>query len=184
MGPEIQQMLQAAERGDAAAWRRLIEAYSGRVFSLVCHRCGNRELAEEITQATFVRVLQKLADYRQDGQFEAWLFRIALNLLRDEARRKQRQAVSVDFADTPPETIGGPASRQTPEQGLIHDERLERIRGAVGRLPEADREILELRYSADLSFAQIAQVLDEPLGTVLARVHRALKKLRQMLPDI
>jgi RNA polymerase sigma-70 factor (ECF subfamily) len=181
----------AAGRGDAAAWRELVDAFSGRVYALIVHQCGDRELAEEITQATFVKVAAKVgggdsqaSGYSESGRFEAWLFRIAVNQLRDEMRRRRRQATSVDFAGTPPETIGyaeaDPRVDQ-PDQPLLAAERNDALRSALGKLSEAERELLNMRYSADLSYPQIAEALDQPLGTVLARGHRALKKLKNLL---
>ena len=173
--------VRAAAAGDASAWRSLIERHSGRVYGLIYRQCGDRELAEEICQATFVRVLDKLDAYQEQGKLEPWLCRIAMNLFRDEMRRRKRQAVPTDFASTPPEVLGASGGADGPSAGLEAAERAEQLRAAVARLPEADRELLHLRYTADLSYQQIAEVLDQPLGTVLARGHRALKKLKALL---
>jgi len=178
-----QDTLKAAAAGDAQAWRQIVTAYSGRVYGLLYRQCGNSDLAEEMTQATFAKVVSKLADYDEQGRFEAWLFRVAVNRLRDELRRRKRHAVAVDFDSTPPEALGRFVDDPTPQQRMEHDERVGALKAAMDDLPDADRELLELRYTAELSFAQIAQVLDQPLGTVLARGHRALKKLRSMLAD-
>jgi RNA polymerase sigma-70 factor (ECF subfamily) len=178
--------LQAAAAGDQDAWRRLVAAYSGRVYGLIARQCGDGELAEEITQATFVTVVGKLAEYVEQGRFEAWLFRIALNRLRDEMRRRKRQATATDFAELPPEAVGGQAMPRrsdspTAEQHLLDKERADLLHQAMAKLNEADREVLHMRYTADLGYQQIAEALDQPLGTVLARGHRALKKLRALL---
>lgn len=173
--------LKAAAAGDADAWRQLVESYSGRVFGLLYRQCGDGELAEEITQATFAKVVQRLGDYREQGRFEAWLFRIAVNRLRDEMRRRKRQAITVDFEATPPEALGRTDDGPTPQAVLQQAERIDALRKAISKLPDADRQILEMRYTAELGFAQIAEILGQPLGTVLARGHRALKKLRDML---
>lgn len=192
-------LIAAAAGGEEAAWRELIERYSRRVFALLVHQCGDRDLAEELTQATFVKVAQRLrstdnaddpADdgappgYRESGRFEPWLFRIAMNQLRDEMRRRKRQANPVDFADTPPETIGltpSNAGAMSPDQPLLTDERDAALHAALARLTEPDRQLLAMRYSAELTYPQIAEALDQPLGTVLARGHRALKKLKTLL---
>jgi RNA polymerase sigma-70 factor (ECF subfamily) len=183
MDQALDQTLRQAAEGDNRAWRRLIDAFSGRVYGLLFRQCSNPELAEELTQATFVKVAGELADYEEQGRFEAWLFRIAMNQLRDEMRRRGRQAVSVDFDQTPPETIGGTIRDQDPSAPMARREREAQLRQAVARLPEPDQRILHMRYTAELSFARIAEILDEPLGTVLARGHRALKKLREMLNE-
>lgn len=173
--------LRAAVQGDQQAWWQLVQAYSGRVYGLIYRQCGDPELAEEITQITFVKMVGKLADYQERGKFESWVFRIALNRLRDEIRRRKRQAIPVDFVETPPEAIGQASDEAVPEAKLMEQEQATALHRHVKDLPEADQEILYLRYTSELSFAQIAEVLDQPLGTVLARGHRALKKLRAKL---
>jgi len=177
--------LAAAASGDESAWRRIIDAYSGRVYGLLVRQCRDRELAEEITQATFVKIVHKLGEYNESGKFESWLFRIAMNRLRDEMRRRKRQANPVDFAGTPPESIGyaDAAEDAGPAQPLIDAEQNEALHAAIAELPEADQELLHLRYTAGLGYQEIADALDQPLGTVLARGHRALKKLKAKLTE-
>lgn len=183
MSKSLDQTLQAAVEGDQQAWRQLIDEYSGRVYGLVLRQCGNAELAEEITQATFVKVVGKLGQYNERGRFEPWLFRIAMNRLRDEMRRRRRQASTIDFDQTPPEALGAVSNHPAPDAPLHVAEQARALHAAIARLPDADRELLHLRYTADLTFAQISEVLQEPLGTVLARGHRALKKLRVLLKE-
>ncbi len=184
MSEALDEILQNAAAGDQDAWRSLIQTYSGRVFGLLYRQCANGELAQEITQATFVKVVTKLSEYREQGRFEPWLFRIAMNTLRDEMRRKKRHASTVDLNSTPPESIGHSHDQQTPFDQLQQTEEHDQLRQAVKQLPDADQKILYMRYTAELSFAQIAESLDEPLGTVLARGHRALKKLKKIIEDI
>lgn len=181
---QLEQTLRAAARGDGEAWNDLVHAYTGRVYALLYRQCGSAELAEEITQATFVKVVTQLQHYRELGRFEAWLFRIAVNRLRDEMRRRQRHARNIDITAVSPEGFRADANEPLPLEQLQARERDAQLLAAVGQLSEADQQLLNFRYTAELSFAQIAEILDEPLGTVLARGHRALKKLRKILdPD-
>ena len=186
-----------AAAGDAAAWRALVEAYSGRVYGLMVHHCGDRDLAEELTQAAFVKVFEKLGDpagagggYEEQGRFEAWLFRIAMNKLRDEMRRRRRHATPTDLGPASVAAAGltggdsAGAVGEDPAAVVDRAEDVQRLRDAVARLPEADREVLLLRHTVGLSFKQIAETLDQPLGTVLARAHRALGKLRKLMGDV
>jgi len=177
--------LAAAARGDESAWRQIVDAYSGRVFGLLVRQCRDRELAEEITQATFVKVVRKLGDYNESGKFESWLFRIAMNRLRDEMRRRKRQANPVDFAATPPETIGltDASDEAGPMKPLIDAEQADALHAAIAELPEADQQVIHLHYTAGLGYQEIADTLEQPLGTVLARGHRALKKLKAKLTE-
>ncbi|MBX3406239.1 MAG: sigma-70 family RNA polymerase sigma factor [Phycisphaeraceae bacterium] len=135
------------------------------------------ELAEEITQSVFVTVASKLVGggYTEQGRFESWLFRVAMNRIRDEVRRARRQA-----APTDPEALNTLAAGETGPD----DERpamLDALRSALERLADTDREVIELRHHAGMSFKQIADLLEEPIGTLLARHHRALRKLKDIM---
>lgn len=201
----LDQTLAAAARGDGSAWAVLVETYTGRVFGLIFKQCKDRDLAEEITQETFVKIVQKLATkageqggYQERGKFEPWLFRIAMNNLRDEMRRRGRQARPMDMSpgsgsggssDSPSGwaaaeqqvVSGGPSMPSAPFDAADRSEQVALLRDAIASLPEADQEVLHLRHTAGLSFAQIAETLDQPLGTVLARGHRALGKLKKIM---
>ncbi|MEX0652511.1 MAG: RNA polymerase sigma factor [Phycisphaeraceae bacterium] len=199
---QLPQMLRLAAEGDAQAWRELVDTYSGRVYGLLVRQCGDRDLAEELTQATFVKLVVKLRDmagYEERGRFDAWLFRMAINELRDEMRRRKRHATPMDmgpaggsrdeasgWAGLEPNvlTLGSPGASgkaRQPDEEVARAETVQQLAAAVARLNEADREVLHLRHTAGLSFAEIAETLDQPLGTVLARAHRALGKLRKIM---
>ena len=91
-GPSSPEVLSRAARGDEAAWRAIVGEYSGRVYGLLRSQGADPELAEEVTQSVFCTLAAKLPEYVEGGRFESWLFRIAMNRLRDDARRKRRQA--------------------------------------------------------------------------------------------
>jgi RNA polymerase sigma-70 factor, ECF subfamily len=191
----LDQTLELAAAGDAAAWQLLVGRYTPRVYSLLVRQCGDRELAEEITQATFVKMVTHIGRYREQGRFEPWLFRIAMNRLRDEMRRRKRQARTMDMSpgNARDENRTGAwdvvdahlaartAQDQDPASHLSRAEQVEQLREAIAQLSKADQEMLHLRHTAELSFPQIAQTLNQPLGTVLARAHRAMGKLRKLL---
>lgn len=186
MDEALDTTLKSASRGDQEAWRRLIDAFAPRVFALLRSQCGDGELAEEVTQSVFCTLAAKLTGdrgYVEQGKFEAWVFRIAINRLRDEMRRRRRYArtcldAALDGGATPP---GEANAIPSEDQG---DEERKSLREAIARLSPADRQIIEYRYVGGLSFRQMADLLDEPLGTVLARQHRALRKLRDILEDV
>ncbi len=180
MDEALDTTLESASRGDQSAWRRIVDQYAPRVYGLLKSQCGDAELAEEIAQSVFCTVAAKLTGdqgYVEQGKFEAWIFRIATNRLRDEIRRKRRQAVNVDHTALEERAVrpsmDGVAAR--------NDDQHRALRDAMARLSPADRQIIEYRYIGGLSFKQMAELLNEPLGTVLARQHRALRKLRDLL---
>ena len=174
----LEQTLHLAAGGDEDAWRTIVESYSGRVFGLIRSQCGNADLAEEITQSVFCTMAEKIVGYTESGRFESWLFRIAINRLRDEMRRRKRHARPVEE-----EKLIGMAGviEVEPDRDDARRQDTGALREAMAQLPEADQRIVYLRHYGELSFRQIADILDQPLGTVLARQHRALKKLRDLL---
>ena len=172
---DTQALLARASTGDGHAWRLLLDRYARRVFALARSRLRDADTAEEITQSVFVTIAENLTagNYTEQGRFESWLFRVAANRVRDEARRRRRHAVPTD-----PKSLPEPAS----DDGPGHDpDRFADLRAALGQLSEADRTIIELRHHAGLGFREIAACLNEPVGTLLARHHRALRKLRDIL---
>lgn len=176
----IASLLSRAMRGDERAWRELVGAYGPRVFALAQSRCHNADVAEEIMQSVFATVAVKVrgGDYIEHGKFEAWLFRVAMNRVRDYARSRKRSSALFQHGSEP---VAEAAAQRAQER--TDSEQLSALRVAMEQLPEADREVIELRHHGDLSFKQIADLLDEPLGTLLARHHRALRKLKELLEN-
>ncbi len=155
--------------------------WAPRVHALLVANCRDHELAEEITQSAFCTVAAKVGTYVEMGKFEAWLFRIAMNRLRDEMRRRKRQAIPVASEVLRPVARTGREDR--PGHQRVDPETAEALLAAVGGLAEADQQVLHLRHVAGLGFKEIAAQLEQPVGTVLARHFRALKRLRDALGD-
>lgn len=175
----LAEVLAAASRGDGDAWREIVDLYARRVFALVHSRCRRPDLAEEVTQSVFATVAAKLSrgGYTERGRFESWLFRVAMNRARDEMRRLARQATPTD-----PSAVAAAVDRARENGERTSDDgSLDALRRAMSSLPAADREVVELRHHGGLSFRQIADLVGEPMGTLLARHHRALRKLRSMI---
>lgn len=167
-------LLSQAADGVDSAWSELVDLYGRRLFALARSRLGSVDLAEEIVQSVLVTVATKLTagKYTESGRFEPWLFRVAMNRIRDEIRRKKRSIVeSNGHLPEHPQ----PTSEPTDEAGLAS------LRSALEELSDADREVIELRHHGQLSFKEIAAVTGEPMGTLLARHHRALRKLRTII---
>lgn len=177
-GDQVTMLLQQAAAGDGTAWVQIVERYGRRVFALAQSRCRNCDVAEEITQSVFVTVAEKVGagDYTECGRFEQWLFRVAMNRVRDHVRRVKRRGSTGDEA-----TLSAIASKERGESESDRAQELNLLRRALESLNDQDREVVELRHHGGLSFKQISDMLDEPLGTLLARHHRALRKLREAI---
>ena len=171
---DIEAIVARASTNEEQAWDELIGLYSRRVYALARSRLADPHLAEEITQAVFVVVFEYLTSgrYQAKGRFEPWLFRIAINRIRDHIRRTSRR---------PEHTHETDSLASAPTKTWDGNEGMDRLRDAVRQLPQADQEIIALRHQAGLEFKGIADLLDEPVGTLLARHHRALAKLRKLL---
>jgi RNA polymerase sigma-70 factor (ECF subfamily) len=179
-------LLVRAVARDQGAWRELIGLYGPRVFAMANSRVRNEHVAEELTQGVFATVCAKLGtgEYEEQGRFESWLFRITMNRVRDLVRQRHRTQRILGNQVSADEELDAPTRGAGSEVDGEGARRLTRLREAMERLPEADREIIELRHHGGLSFKQMSDLLGEPLGTLLARHHRAIGKLREMLADV
>jgi len=187
----LAELIQRAQRGDSGSFERLVDEFAGRLYGFVFRSTGSRHDAEDLTQEVFVRVVRMIRDYQHEGRFEAWLFRIAANLVRDRLRRIRRAPRVVAGADALEDgTVeqGGaagagnaPIDDEAPEDTLIRAEDVDALDAALAKLPESEREVIMLRHFSQLPFKEIAEVLGCPLGTALARAHRGLGHLRQIM---
>jgi RNA polymerase sigma factor (sigma-70 family) len=153
-------------------FERLYSAEAAGLFSFLAYRTGDRALAEDLLADAFERALRARGRFdRRRGSQKTWLYAIALNCLRDHARRASAEARAFERADDPGTAIDPLAS-------VEHRDELGR---ALTTLSAEEREAISLRFGADLTVPEIAKVLGEPLTTVEGRVYRALRKLRSEL---
>jgi len=183
----IAELLQRCQNGDKTAWDTFVDAYWQRLFGYALRATGNAELAQDLVQETLLRIVQRLGKYDDQGKFEAWLFRILVNLIRDHGRsltRRQTQSTVIESNGDRIEITDDLAARvPAPHEPLHHREDVDALQLALRKLPEGDRQILMLRHFADMPFKDIARTLNCPIGTVLARAHRALAKLRGFMEN-
>lgn len=179
-------LIRRAQQHWPEAYDELIDAYSPRLYGYFYRLTRNRHDAEDLLQEVFVRLVRTIGDYQHDGRFDAWLFRVAANLVRDRIRRartsRQVPAAADDegrdlLADLPDKLIDSPAAR------LERHEQIDRLQQAISQLPEVEREVILLRHFSQLPFREIADIMDTPLGTALARAHRGLARLRELMTD-
>ena len=177
-----------ALEGRDAAHRELIKRYERPVFSLVFRMVRDRELAEDLTQDTFVKVLSHLDRYRTDFKFSSWLFKIANNVAIDHLRRRQLDTVSMDGSPHATSSDAVEASRFDISNGSENalDEMEARelgsaIERAIASLRPEYRSCILLRHVEGRSYEEIATTLDLPLGTVKTYIHRARHELRRAL---
>ena len=153
-------------------FERLYAAEAAGLFSFLAYRTGDRALAEDLLAEAFERALRARGRFdRRRASAKTWLYAIALNCLRDHARRTGAEARALERAGTPGEEVD-------PLAGVEARDELGR---ALAVLTGEEREAIALRFGADMTVPEIAKVLGEPLTTVEGRVYRALRKLREAL---
>ena len=167
------QLIEAARLGNRDAFGELVLMHYQGVINVVYRMSGEMPLAEDVAQETFIRAWMKLHTYRPTGSFRSWVYRIATNAALDVLRRRKEE---VDI-DTLPLTASGKGV----EQNVIQAQQAEVVRQAVLNLPAASRSVLVLREYEGLSYQEIADSLEIPLGTVMSRLAYAREKLKQAL---
>ncbi len=170
--PELSLQIARARDGDATARAWLVERWTAPVFRFCRRILQNDEDARDATQDTMVKVLRHLSRYDPDRSFSTWVFGIARNTCIDEHRRRSRRTW-----DEPGEI---PSESPDPLQHTSSNERAAQIQRALDQLPPMYREVLVLYHFEHLKYAEIADVLELPLGTVMNRIFRARRKLRTL----
>jgi RNA polymerase sigma-70 factor, ECF subfamily len=178
-----QALIERCRRGDAAAFEPLVERYRERVWRLTYNYLRDREEARDAAQEAFVRAWQALPSFRGQSAFYTWLFRIAMNVATDRARQRaaRRRALGSEQVSEEEAKRVMVDPQASPDDLAAKAEQRARIRQALDTLPEHHRAIIMLSDLQGLSYREIAEVLDIPMGTVMSRLHNARKRLRRVL---
>lgn len=160
-------------RGDERAFEELVRDHQDRVFGLILRMLGDRGEAEDLTQEVFVAVHQALPRFRGESRLSTWIWRIAKNHALNRIKVLVRRERLPD---------AGPLE-EAPRPDRVYDERERRsaVQRAIARLEPDSRLVVALRDLEGLSYEEIAEIVEEPLGTVKSRLHRARLRLAEML---
>lgn len=169
------------ERVDAAKFTELVEANKHRVFHVVLRFLGDEDLAREVTQAAFVQAYQKMSSFRGDSAFGTWVYRIAINLCKNRLRESRRLVGLDGVGERASEAMVGARPARAAHDLLEAEEERGRMMALIRDLPEKQRATLELRVFGELSFEEIAAVLDCQAGTAKVNFHYAVRALRRAL---
>jgi RNA polymerase sigma-70 factor (ECF subfamily) len=180
-----------AQQGKENAYRELLARYERPVFSLVFRMVRDREIAEDLAQETFVKVLNNIDRYSPDFKFSSWLFKIANNLTIDHLRRRRLNTISIEGA---PDAVTAESAQATsitivsgdesPLEELESRELGQAIERAIAKLRPEYRACIMLRHVEDRSYEEIAEIVKLPLGTVKTYIHRARHELRVALDEV
>lgn len=173
--PSEESLIRRAQKNDREAFAQLYEEHFDKIYRYLALRVGNEMEAEDMTQQVFLKALQSISSFRWKGApFSAWLFRIAHNQAVDHLRKKKKRS-SVPLDDSLV------ASGDSPHAATERKMDIEQLLKATKRLTEAQREVISLRFSSELSIAQVAKVMGKSEGAVKALQHSAIVALRRTM---
>lgn len=177
-------LLKKAAAGSAEAFEQLVLTYQTPIYNLCLRMTGNPEDAADMTQESFLKAWRSLEGFHFESAFSTWLYRLAsntcLDFLRSVKRRKQF-SLTMEDADGETQLLDLPDPAPTPEASLLSAEESALLAAAMRQLDPEQQRILTLRVVNDLSYAEIAAVLDIKEGTVKSRLARARENLRKKL---
>jgi RNA polymerase sigma-70 factor, ECF subfamily len=188
-GTPDSELLGRFHTGDHAAFAALLERYQRPVFNFILRSLSHRQVAEDLTQEVFLRVIQGAGGFQSQSRFSTWLFTIARNVCVDHGRRmKHRKHASLDAPTNDSDTAVRLVERMPHQQpgtdrSAASPRIRERIQRALEHLPEEQREVFLLRQVDDLPFAEIAVICGIPENTVKSRMRYALERLQTALAD-
>jgi len=167
-------LVRRAQKRDQEAFAQIYEEHFDKIYRYLALRIGNETEAEDMTQQVFLNALQSISSFRWKGvPFSAWLFRIAHNQAVDYFRKRKRTAVPLD------ESLA--SNDNTPQRLAEHKLDIEQLLSATKQLTEAQREVISLRFTSELSIAEVAKVMGKSQGAVKALQHSAIVALRRTL---
>ncbi len=180
-----QDLVQAYIKGDPAAIETLVKRHRSKVFTYILLTIKNQQLAEDLFQETFIKVVQSLrgGKYKDNGRFLSWVIRIAHNLIIDHFRKeKQMNAVSNDETEVDLFNSRRFSGRNI-EEMIVDSQIRAELRSLINELPEDQREVVLLRHYGELSFKEIADQTGVSINTALGRMRYALINLRKLIKE-
>lgn len=172
------------QQGDKSAFDLLVIKYQYKIVQLVNRYVKDPSEAQDVAQESFIKAYRAIGNFRGDSAFYTWLYRIAINTAKNylvaRARRSSDYEIDIDDAEqiqNAPELKG----MDTPEQHLLNEEILETIKSAIEKLPEEMRIAITLREFEGMSYEEIAEAMDCPVGTVRSRIFRAREAIDNKL---
>lgn len=185
--PSDEELVRRFKEGDRDAYSELVRRYQNRVFSMCFRWMGNRIIAEEVAQDVFLALFKALPRFRGDAQLSTWVYRVTVNHCKNrDLYRRRRAHGRHDSIDGTPEDDDLPKRQYADDgpgadAGLHQTEASELLQSALAALDPDQRRIIVLRDVEDLSYEEIADILELPKGTVKSRLHRARHELARKL---
>jgi RNA polymerase sigma-70 factor, ECF subfamily len=182
-----QQLVQRVQKGDKSAFDLLVLKYQHRVLKLVSRFVNDAAEAQDVAQEAFLKAYRALPSFRGDSAFYTWLYRIAINTAKNALVSNRRRPVDFDLDLQDPDQYDRQAKLKdvdTPEGVLLTEEIREVVERAMEQLPEDLRTAIVLREIEGLSYEEIAEAMDCPVGTVRSRIFRAREAIDKRLQPL
>jgi RNA polymerase sigma factor (sigma-70 family) len=180
-------LIDMAVGGDDKAYARLLQRYKRPVYHMVLKMVRNIDDAEDLTIESFAKAFKSLHRFKKDFTFSTWLFRIATNNTIDFIRKKKLNTLSIEntFTDDDGQSVSIDVEDENlnPQEETIKSQKAEIMQLFVDKLPSKYQKLVRLRYFHELSYEEIAEELDAPLGTVKAQLHRARELMFEMVKN-
>lgn len=177
----------ARDKGDEQAYAELLEKYRESIYYMMLKMVHNADDAEDLTIEAFAKAFKRLEQYTPNFAFSTWLFRIATNNCIDFIRKKRLKTLSLDKPFEDSEGDENPLTLQSgsmdPEEKIIQKQKIKMMREVVDQLKPRYKKLVELRYFKELSYEEISEELDLPLGTVKAQLFRAREFLFNIMKN-
>lgn len=177
-------LVEKAKEGNQKAYAELMQRYKDSIFFMVLKMVNNKDDAMDITVTTFAKAFENLEKYRPDYAFSTWLFRIATNGSIDFIRKKKISTTSIDsmgYDGGEDKVFEIKSDVLNPEEHSIKKQQTEQLKEVIDKLPARYKTLIVLRYFDELSYEEIAEQLDLPLGTVKAQLFRGRDLLSNVL---
>ena len=190
MGPDASDLglVRRVQRGERGAYDLLVLKYQHKVVKLVMRYLREPADAEDVAQEAFIKAYRALPQFRGDSAFYTWLYRIAINTAKNALAARDRNPVTYDLDlqgnDESTDMVGRLKDPETPEGLALTEEIRATVNAAIGELPEDLRTAIVLRELEGMSYEEIAQSMDCPVGTVRSRIFRAREAIDRRLREV
>ncbi len=170
---DLARIVDGCKAGEADSFSQLLDIYASRVYGYFYRLTGDAELSDELLSKLFARLVAKVGSYK-GGSFESWLFKVASNIFNDYLRGKQRRKKLLEIRKNELES-------KITEPKRSDVERFDKLQIQLEKLNDDTRELIMLRFYSQMSLKEVAKIRREPIGTTLSKLHRGLKRLRELM---
>ena len=174
---EETQWIEEVLLGNKQAYAQIINKYKNPLYAIILRMTGNQQDAADLVQEAFIKIYRQLGKFDGKGSFASWMYRVAINHCMDEFRKKHFKMEQVEIREDDVKNF------HDPEVIFLKKEKNRQLEKLMGGLPEDERMILLLRFVNEQSYSEISECMGLSLATVRNKLHRAKKKLREMIEE-